>query len=108
MSLGPRRQSGQEFVCQMYKLMRRLRRNGNRIKFHWIPTIEDNKLTSENCNTGRCSSTRTRPSNETYRGNISFALGGKQPFDDQKWTPKLEAVRASICFAIATGRLEAT
>ncbi|KAJ5556668.1 hypothetical protein N7494_000583 [Penicillium frequentans] len=41
---NPRRQSGQEFVCQMYKLMRRLRRNGNRIKFHWIPTTEDNKL----------------------------------------------------------------
>ncbi|KAJ5267909.1 hypothetical protein N7478_010717 [Penicillium angulare] len=45
---------------------------------------------------------------QTHRGNISFALGGKQPSDDQKWTPSLEAVRASIRFAIATGRLEAT
>ncbi|KAI3277363.1 transcriptional regulator family: Zinc finger, CCHC-type [Penicillium roqueforti] len=43
---NPRRQSGQELVCQMYKLMRRLRRNGNRIKFHWIRTSEDNKLSS--------------------------------------------------------------
>ncbi|KAJ5292091.1 hypothetical protein N7478_001342 [Penicillium angulare] len=42
--MHPRRQSGQEFVCQMYKLMRRLRRNGNRISSHWIPTSEDNKL----------------------------------------------------------------
>ncbi|KAJ6134822.1 hypothetical protein N7523_001144 [Penicillium sp. IBT 18751x] len=41
---NPRRQSGQKFVCQTYKLMRRLRTNGNRIKFHWIPTTEDNKL----------------------------------------------------------------
>ncbi|KAJ6092560.1 hypothetical protein N7486_007849 [Penicillium sp. IBT 16267x] len=45
---------------------------------------------------------------DTYRGNISFFLGGKSPSDDQKWTPNLEAVRASIRFAIATGRLEAT
>lgn len=45
---------------------------------------------------------------QTYRGNISFALGGKQSSDDQKWTPNLEAVRASIRFAIATVRLEAT
>ncbi|KAJ5267820.1 hypothetical protein N7478_010628 [Penicillium angulare] len=41
---NPRRQSGQGFVCQMYKLMRRLQRNVNRIKFHWIPTSENNKL----------------------------------------------------------------
>ncbi|KAJ5887621.1 hypothetical protein N7495_007662 [Penicillium taxi] len=44
----------------------------------------------------------------THRGNISFFLGGKSPSDDQKWTPNLEAVRASIRFAMATGRLEAT
>ncbi len=36
--------------------------------------------------------------------NLSFYLGGKSPSDDQKWTPNLEAVRASIRFAIATGR----
>jgi len=41
---NPRRQSGQEFVCQMYKLISRMRRNGNSIKFHWIPTTADNKL----------------------------------------------------------------
>ncbi|CDM38601.1 Probable transposable element [Penicillium roqueforti FM164] len=45
---------------------------------------------------------------QTHRGNISFFLGGKQPSDDQKRTPNLEAVQASIRFAIATGRLEAT
>ncbi|KAJ5267785.1 hypothetical protein N7478_010593 [Penicillium angulare] len=45
---------------------------------------------------------------QTRRGNISFALGGKQSSDDQKWTPNLEAVQASIRFAITTGRLKAT
>ncbi|KAJ5100882.1 hypothetical protein N7456_006934 [Penicillium angulare] len=219
---NPRRQSGQEFVCEMYKLMRRLQRNGNWIKFHWIPTSENNKLlglAKEQARTAtqedslpqervpRMKSTTlniTRsqavPSNElpqnvgrhakrvdaalpgkhtrhlydrlmwkeatvlaqlrtgmarlneylhqinvvetdqcdcgqaretvehfrfrcrkwtahrtellqytqTHRGNISFALGGKQSSDDQKWTPDLEAVRTSIRFAIATGRLEAT
>jgi hypothetical protein len=44
----------------------------------------------------------------THRGNISFFLGGKSPLDDQNWKPNLEAVRASIRFAIATGRLDAT
>ncbi|CAG8254774.1 unnamed protein product [Penicillium salamii] len=43
-----------------------------------------------------------------HRGNISFFLGAKSPSDDQKWRPNLEAVWASIRFAIATGRLEAT
>ena len=43
---------------------------------------------------------------DTHRGNISFYLGGKSPLDDQKWTPNLEAVRATIRFAIATGRLD--
>ena len=44
---------------------------------------------------------------DTHRSNISFYLGGKSPSDDQKWTPNLEAVRATIRFAIATGRLDA-
>ncbi|OQD75882.1 hypothetical protein PENANT_c141G06323 [Penicillium antarcticum] len=39
-----RQQSGQEFVCQMYKLMGRLRRNGNQIKIRWAPASEGNKL----------------------------------------------------------------
>lgn len=43
----------------------------------------------------------------THRGNLSVCLGGKSPSDDQQWTPNLEAVRASIRFAIATGRLDA-
>ncbi|CEL11769.1 Putative Reverse transcriptase [Aspergillus calidoustus] len=43
----------------------------------------------------------------THRGNISFFLGGKSPSDNQDWTPNLEAVRTSVRFAIATGRLDA-
>jgi ribonuclease HI len=41
---NPRQQSGQEFVCQTYKLIRRLRRNGNHISILWVPTSNDNKL----------------------------------------------------------------
>ena len=219
---NPRRQSGQEFVCQTYKLMGRLRRNGNHINILWVPTGKDNKLlglakeqariatqkdatpqesvprmksttlniarsqavTSNNLpeNVGRhvkrvdaalpgkhtrqlydrlswkeasvlaqlrtgmarlngylyrinvaetdqCACGQARETVEhflfrcrkwtahrtemlqcthTHRSNMSFFLGGKSPSDDQKWKPNLEAVRASIRFAIATGRLEAT
>ncbi|KAJ6093610.1 hypothetical protein N7486_008899 [Penicillium sp. IBT 16267x] len=41
---NPRQQSGQEFVCQTYKLMKRLRRNGNHVNILWVPTSKDNKL----------------------------------------------------------------
>lgn len=40
----------------------------------------------------------------SQRGNISFYLGGKSPSDDQNWTLNLEAVRATIRFALASGR----
>jgi exonuclease III len=43
---------------------------------------------------------------DTRRGNLSFYLGGKAPTDDTKWTPNMDAVRATIRFAIATGRLD--
>ncbi|ENH63725.1 hypothetical protein FOC1_g10000002 [Fusarium oxysporum f. sp. cubense race 1] len=43
---------------------------------------------------------------EILRGNLSFYLGGKSPSDDAKWTPNMQAVHATIRFAIATGRLE--
>ncbi|KAL9572236.1 hypothetical protein ACKAV7_003619 [Fusarium commune] len=43
---------------------------------------------------------------ETLRGNLSFYLGGKSPSDDAKWTPNMQAVHATIRFAIATGRLD--
>ncbi|KAJ6045702.1 uncharacterized protein N7446_012566 [Penicillium canescens] len=219
---NPRQQSGQEFVSQLYKSMRKLRRNGNQINIRWISTSEDNKLrglakeqaraaTQEDAlpqervprmksttlniarsqavpsndlpvNVGRhakrvdaalpgkhtrqlydrlswkeasvlaqlrtgmarlngylyrikvadtdqCACGQARETVEhflfrcqkwtahrtellqctnTHRGNISFFLGGKSTSDDQKWTPNLEAVRTSIRFAIATGRLEAT
>jgi hypothetical protein len=44
----------------------------------------------------------------THRSNISFYLGGKTPTDDKFWTPDLAAVRATIRFAMATGRLDTT
>ncbi|KAM5528203.1 reverse transcriptase [Fusarium oxysporum f. sp. phaseoli] len=40
------------------------------------------------------------------RGNLSFHLGGKAASDGQEWKPDMDAVRATIRFAIATGRLE--
>jgi ribonuclease HI/exonuclease III len=42
----------------------------------------------------------------THRSNISFYLGGKTLTDDKFWTPDLAAVRATIRFAMATGRLD--
>ena len=44
---------------------------------------------------------------DIHRSNISFHLGGKSPSDDKNWTPDMEAVRTTIRFAIATGRLDA-
>jgi ribonuclease HI len=43
---NPRQQSSQEHICQIYKLMNRLRRNENRISILWVPASEDNKLLS--------------------------------------------------------------
>ena len=43
---------------------------------------------------------------DTYRSNISFYLGGKSPSDKKDWTPNMTAVRATIRFAMATGRLD--
>jgi hypothetical protein len=43
---------------------------------------------------------------DTHRSNISFYLGGKSPSDDESWTPNMKAVRATIRFALATGRLD--
>jgi hypothetical protein len=43
---------------------------------------------------------------DTRRGNLSFYLGGKAPSDPETWTPNMDAVRATIKFAIATGRLD--
>ena len=44
---------------------------------------------------------------EIHRGNISFYLGGKRASDDKSWTPNMDAVRATIRYTIATGRLDA-
>ena len=219
---NPRQQSGQEFVCRIYKLIKRLQRNRNHVQFRWVSASEDNKLlglakvqaraatqedallqesaprmksttlnlarsqavprntlpadvgkhakrvdaalpgkhtrllydrlswkeatvlaqlrtgmarlngylyrinaaATDQCACGQAKETvehflfrcrkwtahRTEmlQCTDIHRGNLSFYLGGKSPSDDQKWTPNLEAVRASIRFAIATGRLEAT
>ncbi|KAJ6437080.1 reverse transcriptase [Purpureocillium lavendulum] len=45
-------------------------------------------------------------SNEARMGNLSFCLGGKSLSDDAKWTPHMTAVRATIRFTLATGRLD--
>jgi endonuclease/exonuclease/phosphatase family metal-dependent hydrolase len=44
---------------------------------------------------------------QTGRGNMSLYLGGKAATDDAKWAPDMDAVRATIRFALATGRLDA-
>ncbi|KAJ5148268.1 hypothetical protein N7526_001620 [Penicillium atrosanguineum] len=201
---NPHKQSGQEHICQIYKLMQRLRRHENRVHILWIPISEDHRLlglakeqaraaTKEEASrqaqvprmksttlniarsqvaatlpgkhtrklydrlswkeasvvaqlrtgmarlngylyrinvaeTDQCACGQARETVEhflfrcqkwtahrtellqctnTHRGNISFFLGGKSPLDDQNWKPNLEAVRAAIRFAIATGRLDA-
>ena len=43
---------------------------------------------------------------DTHRGNLSFYLRGKSLSDDKDWAPNIEAVQATIRFAIATGRLD--
>ncbi|EAQ84176.1 hypothetical protein CHGG_10580 [Chaetomium globosum CBS 148.51] len=40
------------------------------------------------------------------RGSLSFYLGGKAPSDTRHWSPDMKAVRATIKYAMATGRLE--
>jgi hypothetical protein len=42
---------------------------------------------------------------DTRRGNLSFYLGDKAPSDPETWTPNMDTVRATIKFALATGRL---
>lgn len=46
-----------------------------------------------------------RQAGQSMMGNLSFFLGGKSASDGPKWAPNLEAVRAAIKFAMATGRL---
>jgi hypothetical protein len=42
----------------------------------------------------------------TRRGSLSFYLGGKAPSDPKEWSPDIKAVRETIKYAKATGRLE--
>jgi hypothetical protein len=50
--------------------------------------------------------TRLLAQTDTRRGNLSFYLGGKAPSDPETWTPDIDAVRATIKFAMATRRLD--
>jgi hypothetical protein len=43
---------------------------------------------------------------ESEIDNLSFFLGGKGPTDQDDWKPNMTAVRATIKFAIETGRLD--
>jgi hypothetical protein len=43
---------------------------------------------------------------ETRRGNLSFYLGGKARSDPERWKPDMKAVRATITYVLATGRLD--
>jgi hypothetical protein len=43
----------------------------------------------------------------TRRGSLSYYLGGKVPSDPKMWSPDMKAVRATIKYAMATGRLDA-
>jgi len=44
--------------------------------------------------------------NRTKMGNLSFFLGGKSGSDGERWQPDMAAVRTTIKFAMATGRLD--
>ncbi|KAM9874690.1 hypothetical protein VDGL01_11247 [Verticillium dahliae] len=44
---------------------------------------------------------------ETRRGSLSFYLGGKATTDGDDWKPNMDVVRATIRFALKTGRLDA-
>ena len=39
------------------------------------------------------------------RGSLSFYLGGKAPSNSREWAPDIKAVRATIKYTMATGRL---
>jgi hypothetical protein len=46
-----------------------------------------------------------RKQTDTKMGCLSFFLGGKSPSDLEPWKPRLSVVRATIQYAMATGRL---
>ena len=43
---------------------------------------------------------------EDKRANLSFYLGGKTSQDPADWIPNMEAIQATIRFALRTKRLE--
>lgn len=42
----------------------------------------------------------------TRRESLSFYLGGKAPSDPKEWSPDMKAVRETIKYEMATGRLD--
>ena len=46
------------------------------------------------------------PKDRSKRGNLSWAVGGKELSDSERWKPNIEAVRRTIGFALATKRLQ--
>jgi hypothetical protein len=59
-----------------------------------------------NCSLWETHRERLLEQTETRRGSLSYYLGGKAPSGPRSWTPNMEAVRTTIKYAIATGRLE--
>ncbi|PHH91538.1 hypothetical protein CDD83_84 [Cordyceps sp. RAO-2017] len=60
----------------------------------------------------RCKKWTTQPEimvrySRTKIGNLSFFLGGKAWYGNDRWKPDMQAVRAAIKFAMATKRLDA-
>jgi ribonuclease HI len=116
-----RQQSGQVTIRQIYEHAERLGKGNNRVKTVWVPSQDDSltmsreaKRQAQKATRAECTprllpyqarSTRTRLVGQNMVGNLSFFLGGKSASDGPKWTPNLEAVRAAIKFAMATGRL---
>lgn len=50
---------------------------------------------------------RWEPEDRAKRGNLSWALGGKETSDTDKWKSNMEAVKKTVRFALATRRLQA-
>ena len=41
---------------------------------------------------------------DTRRGSLSFYLGGKAPLDPKQWTLNMDAIRATVKYAMAIGQ----
>ncbi|KID81406.1 hypothetical protein MGU_11230 [Metarhizium guizhouense ARSEF 977] len=89
----------------------------------YLHRINEARVTTEQCRCGqaaetvehflfRCKLWRSEREgmvrcNRAKIGNLSFFLGGKSASDGEGWEPNLAAIRTTIKFAMATGRLDA-